>query len=469
MKLSTLFSSNQMSTETISQVAEKIGDLSVSIAGVAGNVEDAGTNLRQQSEVLNSVASYATQISSESQSVTQTTISTQEITISAESVAADTTEQLKQTLTYASQLAEGVKSVGDRLEAVQNTLDRIRILSDEIDSISQRTSLLSLNAAVEAARAGESGQGFRVVAAEFKSLSEYTAKSTVEISNTLETLTSEIQSMLKQSTASIKIASILEDNTQGIGEKISEVPRVLHDVVDAQKSIVSANQTISQAVSQIETDIQALSHGVSESASSVSEASNELDTLRALSENIIGATARLGTKTTDTPFIQKAKETAAAISKRLEAALAKGEISEMALFDTHYEAIPQTDPVQYTTAAIGLLDRVLPDLQEPVLTLSDRVVFCTAVDSNGYLPVHNKKFSQPQRLGDPEWNQGNSRNRRIFADRVGLAAGRNTSEFLLQAYRRDMGNGQFTLMKDLSVPITVNGKHWGGLRLAYHV
>ena len=101
--------------------------------------------------------------------------------------------------------------------------------------------------------------------------------------------------------------------------------------------------------------------------------------------------------------------------------------------------------------------------------LSDQVVFCAAVDTRGYLPTHNRKFSQPQRRGDVAFNTANSRNRRIFDDRVGLAAGLNTAEFLLQAYRRDMGNGTFAMMKDVSAPIYVAGKHWGDLRLAYRI
>ena len=61
----------------------------------------------------------------------------------------------------------------------------------------------------------------------------------------------------------------------------------------------------------------------------------------------------------------------------------------------------------------------------------------------------------------------NCRNRRIFGDRVGLKAGRNREPFLLQVYRRDMGGGTFKMMKDLSVPLFVQGRHWGGVRLAY--
>ena len=40
---------------------------------------------------------------------------------------------------------------------------------------------------------------------------------------------------------------------------------------------------------------------------------------------------------------------------------------------------------------------------------------------------------------------------------------------LSQAGRQSvsLGGGDFKMMKDLSSPIHVNGKHWGGVRLAY--
>jgi methyl-accepting chemotaxis protein len=111
-------------------------------------------------------------------------------------------------------------------------------------------------------------------------------------------------------------------------------------------------------------------------------------------------------------------------------------------------------------------DRALPAVQEPLLSLDARVAFCAAVDNNGYLPTHNLKFSKPQGA-DPVWNAANCRNRRLFNDRTGLAAGRSTAPFLLQTYRRDMGGGKFVLMKDASAPIHVEGRHWGGFRMGY--
>ena len=57
----------------------------------------------------------------------------------------------------------------------------------------------------------------------------------------------------------------------------------------------------------------------------------------------------------------------------------------------------------------------------------------------------------------------NSRNKRIFTDRVGRRCGANTKPILLQTYRRDTGR----VMHDLSVPIFVKDEHWGGFRVGY--
>jgi len=149
-----------------------------------------------------------------------------------------------------------------------------------------------------------------------------------------------------------------------------------------------------------------------------------------------------------------------------EKAIGTGEISDAELFDRDYRPIPNTDPPQVMARFTHFTDRVLPAIQEPLLALDTRVVFCAAVDNNGYLPTHNIKFSKAQGP-DRVWNAANCRNRRLFNDRTGLAAGRNTAPFLLQTYRRDMGGGQFALMKDASAPIYVQSRHWGGFRMGY--
>ena len=174
----------------------------------------------------------------------------------------------------------------------------------------------------------------------------------------------------------------------------------------------------------------------------------------------------VGGDTEDGPFIADVQARARRIGAAFEEAVDEGRISFDDLFDTDYRPVPNSNPEQVTTRFTRLTDLLLPEILEEALALDDKVAFCAAVDRNGYLPTHNRKFSHPQ-SDDPVWNMAHCRNRRIFDDRVGLKAGRNKDPFLMQVYRRDMGGGDYVLMKDLSAPIVVKNRHWGGLRLAY--
>lgn len=166
-------------------------------------------------------------------------------------------------------------------------------------------------------------------------------------------------------------------------------------------------------------------------------------------------------------FIERAIKTAADISRLFEESVSRETLSEESLFDTNYIPIDGTDPQQYRTSALDWLERVLPPIQEPFKAADPRLVFCAVVDRNAYLPVHNAIYSKPQRPGDRTWNIANSRNRRIFDDRAGLSAARNTRPFLIQSYARDMGTGITIMMREIDAPIRVRGKHWGGFRTAY--
>ena len=105
-----------------------------------------------------------------------------------------------------------------------------------------------------------------------------------------------------------------------------------------------------------------------------------------------------------------------------------------------------------------MTDRPFPDIQEAMLDIDPKVAFCAAVDTSGFLPIHNHRFSKVQG-DDVAWNNANCRNRRLFNDRTGLGAGQSRRPFFLQTYQRDMGAGEFVLMKDMSAPIMVKGRH----------
>jgi methyl-accepting chemotaxis protein len=166
-------------------------------------------------------------------------------------------------------------------------------------------------------------------------------------------------------------------------------------------------------------------------------------------------------------FVTRAMEAGVTLNKIFDDAVASGAITPSDLFDADYVEIPGTNPLQHRTKSLDWAERALPAFLEAVLVKDKRIAFCAAVDRNGYLPVHNKVYSQPQRPGDVAWNTANSRNRRIFNDPAGLAAGRNERSYLIQSYARDMGGGNTVMMREIDVPIRVRGRHWGGFRTAY--
>jgi methyl-accepting chemotaxis protein len=169
------------------------------------------------------------------------------------------------------------------------------------------------------------------------------------------------------------------------------------------------------------------------------------------------------------PLITAAQNAARQVEFVLEQAVADGRLTRDQLFDTDYRAIPGTEPQQYETGYLKVFEDLLPAIQEPLLATSDSMVFCLAIDRNGYIPVHNRKSSHPQRPGDVAWNTANSRNKRIFDDRAGITAARSTRPFTVQSYARDMGGGVTVMMREVDAPIRLFGRHWGGFRTAYRL
>jgi len=149
------------------------------------------------------------------------------------------------------------------------------------------------------------------------------------------------------------------------------------------------------------------------------------------------------------------------IGKVIEEAIDNGVFTVNDSFDTEYEAIPGFSPPKYHTRYDSYLDKSILAIQDEFLK-DESVVFAVAVDRNGYLPTHNTRFQQAI-TGDREKDLLGNRTKRIFNDPIGIKAAQNTQEAFLQVYNRDTGEQ----MWDISTPIYVKGKHWGGFRIGF--
>lgn len=450
----------------IGQLAKLVAPLGYEIVDVSGHLDDIDEQSMKTAEGLHQLSASSAEIQKSAGDVGLAASNTLRSTERASAKARQSREQAEIAGAAIKSLADWAESTGAQFEQLREALGQMEQEADDIQRIAKEVHMLAINASIVAARAGESGRAFTVVANAINDLSQSTSRTAARMTENLQELKKQSVGMISAGKDAHEQAVVVTQGVNdinaafgGIEETVLQINEQTREVEREAGFINETSETFVEAVRQLE-------DRASRSADAVSKAAERTVGLIDLSENLVALSADLGSSSVDSPFIEKVLEMAANASAAFEQGVAEGRISEMALFERHYDPIPGTDPQQFMAPFTEFTDQVLPPIQEEALDFDRKVVFCAAVDVNGYLPTHNLKFAKPQG-SDPVWNAANCRNRRMFNDRVGLKAGRNTNRFLLQTYRRDMGGGSFVMMKDVSAPITVNGRHWGGLRFAY--
>ncbi len=452
----------------IEGLAREAAGLGVEIVDVAGNIDEVSARVAQQAKSFRELVNNAGEVNESNRRIVSAAGHAREKASETASSVRTSEQTVRNAVNDIHALVEAVSVIEGQLAGLQEALAQVAQVAQGIDAIAKQTNLLALNATIEAARAGEAGKGFAVVAGEVKALATQTSTATSQIDETLKKLTEQAEQLITQGNETTNRAESVRSGTQTIGDVINVVGQAVSGIEEDTAAIAESAARIDQQCGTFVSTLEVMNREVDVSSTTLSEARDRINRLIGVSEKVVQLTGQSALNSIDGPFITKVKQVAAEISAVFEKAVAEGRITEAALFDRDYKPIPGSNPEQLMAGCVKLTDEVLPPIQEPLLDFDEKVVFCAAVDTNGFLPTHNLKFGQPQG-DDPVWNAANCRNRRLFNDRVGLAAGQNREPFLLQTYRRDMGGGNFVMMKDVSAPILVRGKHWGGLRLAYKV
>ncbi len=458
----------QLNGDIIRQIADRVSAVGIEITDISADAGTINRVVKEQAQVCNGLSDAIHDLNNSNAAIVRSAADTRDTAVAASTEISGSQQTVANAVRDISLFTTDVQQIRQQLGGVGEALEELKKVTAGIQAITRQTHLLSLNAGIECARAGEAGRAFAVVAQEMKHLATQVEQSSGQISKTLASLTSQVETLTEQCAASAENAVKVQRDSQQIGAIMDRVGQSVGSIGQKAEEIATGAEKIDQKTSSIVKGIEELNDGISQTATAIDNASQRIQVLIGGNEQLLELAANSGAETEDVLFINKVKQAAREIEGVFEAAITRGEVTLDELFDEKYEPLSGTNPVQVMTKFTLLTDRYLPDIQEPVASSHPKIAFCAAIDRNGYIPTHNLKFSQPQG-GDPVWNTANCRNRRIFDDRVGLAAGRNTKPFLLQLYRRDMGGGKSVMMKDLSVPITVRGRHWGGFRMGYRL
>jgi methyl-accepting chemotaxis protein len=124
------------------------------------------------------------------------------------------------------EIAANSQNVNGLINETQSSIENMDSIISYIKSVANTTNLLGLNAAIEAARAGEHGKGFNVVAGEIRKLASNSKDSTGQISETLATIKTNINSIvnvLNSFSAIVETQAAQAEQIASGNQRLSEV------------------------------------------------------------------------------------------------------------------------------------------------------------------------------------------------------------------------------------------------------
>ncbi|MCB1964615.1 MAG: methyl-accepting chemotaxis protein, partial [Candidatus Accumulibacter sp.] len=304
---------------------------------------------------------------------------------------------------------------------------------------------------------------------EVRKLAERTSQATGEISQMISAIQGETQSAIASIEAGSGQARNGAELAQQAAESLERINSGARATMEKVESIAAAVAQQSRTGQSIADHVRRIKDMADANNAVAAETLVAVDHVECLAENLreISNVFRLGAVgeqalATHAKMPAIVKQAALGIGQLFDKAVDSGKIKIDDLFDDRYQPIANTRPQKFRTRFDEFTDKNVSPLQESTLDQCKWAVYAICIDRNSYVPTHNRKFSQAL-TGDEKIDFVNNRSKRMFDDPVGKRCGAHEQPFLLQTYRRDTGE----VMHDISAPIYVKGRHWGGFRIGY--
>ncbi|GBD98317.1 methyl-accepting chemotaxis protein McpA [bacterium BMS3Abin07] len=272
-----LRSSSEETSSSLAELVTSSSEITNNMDNLSKEIDTSTSSLQQLSSSLNDLVDVVDIISdaveSTSASTTEIRASIKEIESRADEsrkLVTNIRQQTEQTgLVSITKTIEGMKKVKNSVELTGEVISVLDTKSREIgkilqviDEVTDRTTLLSLNASILAAQAGHHGKSFAVVASEIKNLSIDTSNSTKEISDIINTIRKQIKTAvqgmgqgiemvvegLSQAEEAGKIFDDISSNTQNASEYSDRIYRATQEQSEGVNLVANAVHSIDERI-----------------------------------------------------------------------------------------------------------------------------------------------------------------------------------------------------------------------------
>jgi methyl-accepting chemotaxis protein len=242
--------------DAINQLTDVTATVLHHVTKIAGVVEHASERMKQQSDVVNVMAKEEDVIVARLTANLETAMtSIGEVAVLANDSNQAATEATKSTesamhtvqatLSGMNVIRETISEMEKRIKRLGERSQEISQIVNLINTISERTHVLSLNAAMQAAMAGDAGRGFAVVAEEVQRLAENSRQATGQIANLVQNIQVETNDTI--ATVNKTIAQVVKESelAHNAGERMRETHEATARLVQLVATIAnsSAEQT----------------------------------------------------------------------------------------------------------------------------------------------------------------------------------------------------------------------------------
>lgn len=450
----------------LAKIPENCGAVTVGctdVAGVVNAVIQSSQTLRAEHDALRETVAA---LEADQSKVAQASDEARLLSERAIERLGEGTSLIQSSLGQINALLELVDALGAHVTSFSAAMEQVRRSAQYIDDIAETTNILALNATIEAMRAGDAGRTFAVVASEVKSLASDTRKATEEIAATIHALGGEAGEVIARIEAGARASDEARSSVTRIETTISSVGGLVEEVDKQNDVIARATSTISDHVAKVQDVLESYDGAARRNEGQLDGAKARMEELEMTASEMFDSIVQAGLSPDDSAMVARAQELAGEVIAHTEAALASGMLSMNDLLDTEYQAIAGSNPPRFSNRLSDWAHREWRPFLDAAKAGDARVLAAACTDMNGFLPTHLTDRSR-RPTGDLAHDTQYCRNGRIMLEAIDRKAKASHAPYMMAVYRQEGDGETYQVVRNVYVPLVINGRRWGDFELAY--